>query len=381
MKALVTLAALSVALAVAGCASPSSPGASSIPALPVAARAQHDPAGEYLYVENNNSTISAFSVAADGALTEISGSPFPSQTNGPADYSIAVDPQGPYLYVTGTVTGNIAVFSIGQGGTLDLVSDNTDAGTGASFPLLTKSDDRLYVIDAVNGGSVAAFDLSGHGKKLKSIAGSPYAVSCPGFCDSNPSSAVIGGAYLYTVDTYGWYVSSFSIAKNGALTELNSYATGYGPQQAVITPNGKELYVTNAAQASVSGYSVSAGVLTPLAASPFAAGGTPLGIAIAPNGKHVYAANSADGTITGYAVSAAGLKALPGSPFADGTGTGPAALTVDRTGAHLFVTNNNTEAIAVYAISKSGALSPVPGSPFTENAGASGPHGVALYYS
>ena len=37
-------------------------------------------------------------------------------------------------------------------------------------------------------GSVAAFDLLENGKKLKAIAGSPYQVTCPGFCTSNPTT-------------------------------------------------------------------------------------------------------------------------------------------------------------------------------------------------
>lgn len=374
---------LAVPLALAACSNPAPatsplvpPATAGFPALKTGGA----PSGSYLYVENGNSTISAFSIAKNGTLTELGGSPFSSETNSPTDFSIAIDRKGPYLYTSGTVSDNVAVFSISSKGALKLVSDNTQAGEGAAFLLPTKSDDRMYVINEVNGGSVAAFDLLDNGKKLKALAGSPYQVTCPGFCDSNPDDAVIGGSYLYTVDTYGWYVSAFSIAKGGALTELDSYATGYGPTDAVMTPSGGDLYVTDGAQAAVTGYSVAGGVLTQLTGSPFAAGDEPSGIAITPNGKYVFVANYADGTISGYAVGSGGaLNALKGSPFADGSATAPTAVAIDADGKDLFVTNQGTQQVAVYSIAASGAIAQIAGSPFTEKEGASGPRGLAIY--
>lgn len=343
-------------------------------------RERGDAAGGYLYVENNNSTISAYGIASNGALTELSGSPYASDTTGPEAFAIAVDPKGPYLYVTGSESENVAVFSIGSKGALKLSSSSPKAGTGASFALLSQSDGRLYVTDYVNGGAIAVFNLKPKTGALKAVPGSPFGVGCPGFCTSNPTALVLHGSYLYSVDTYGWYVSAFSVAANGALTELNSYATHYGPSDAVMTPNGADLYVTNGASADISAYSVANGVLTQITGSPFSAGGTPLGITATPNGKFVYVANSADSTVSGYSIGDGGaLHPLSGSPFADGSGTSPIALAIDKGGKHLFVTNTNTNAIAVYAIAGSGRINQVAGSPFPERTGSAGPKGLALY--
>jgi 6-phosphogluconolactonase (cycloisomerase 2 family) len=385
MKALRNIHCLCLALplALAACSYPSAGSSSLLPeataGLPLVKSAGHA-VGNYLYVENGNSTISAFALAKSGSLREISGSPFASDTTGPGQFDVAIDPQGAVLYTAGSESDNLAIFSIGSGGVITLVSDSSQIGSGAGFPLLTKGDQRLYVLDEVNGGQVAAFDLKNRGDELKTVPGSPFQISCPGFCDPNPSSAVISGSYLYTVDTYGWYVSTFSISKSGALKELDSYATGYGPTDAVMTSKGADLYVTDGAAKSISGYSVAGGVLTALNDSPFSAGDEPDGIAIAPNNKYVYVANSGDSTISGYSVGAGGnLKALAGSPFADGSAAGPNAVIVDSAGKHLFVANGSTEQIAVYAIAGSGALSQIKGSPFTENEGASGPQGLAIY--
>jgi 6-phosphogluconolactonase len=330
----------------------------------------------FLYVENGNSTLSAFSVAKSGALTAVSGSPYGSNTIGPSSFAIAVDPKGPYLYTTGTNSNNVAIFAIGAGGELTAVSDSTPGGDGAGPAVMTKSEKRLYVVDS-SSSAITAFDVAKKGR-LKTVTGSPYGITCPGFCDPDPGAAVTSGSYFYSIDTYGWYVSTFSISASGALTELNSYATHWGPNAAVMAPNGKYLYVTNGASADVSAYSVAGGVLTQLTNSPFAAGGTPDGITITPNGKFVYVANQGDGTISAYSAAGGALKQLKASPFADGSGTGPTAMAVDKSGEHLFVTNQSTSTIAVYTIGGSGAIAQISGSPF-ELTGALGPRGLALY--
>ncbi|HTT82454.1 MAG TPA: beta-propeller fold lactonase family protein [Rhizomicrobium sp.] len=336
-------------------------------------------AASYLYVEDNNSLISAFEIAKNGSLKEISGSPFNSNTNSPSDFAIAVDGNGPYLYTTGGDSDNVAIFSIGTDGSLTSVSDTTAAGQSAGATVLAKSDKRLYLVNTVDGGAIAAFDVEKSGAKLKPIAGSPFPVSCPGFCTSNPSEVLISGSYLYSIDSYGWYVSSFSVAKNGALTELDSYATDYGPLDGIITPKGNYIYVTDAAHGDISGYSAAAGVLTQLSGSPFPAGNQPNGIVMTPNDKFVYVANYGDGTISGYSIGSGGvLEALAGSPFADGSGTAPIAVAIDKAGKHLFVTNANTQDIAVYDIAESGSITQIDGSPFPLTDGT-GPKGLALY--
>jgi len=336
-------------------------------------------AASYLYVEDNNSLISAFAIAKNGSLTEVAGSPYNSNTNSPGSFAIAVDGNGPYLYTTGSVSANVAIFLIGADGSLTSVSDATETGTGPGATVLTKKDNRLYLTNTYDGGAIAAFNVRKSGAKLSAVAGSPFPVSCPGFCTSNPTQVIVSGSYLYSIDTYGWYVSAFSIAKNGALTELNSYATDYGPADGVITSKGTDLYVTNGAHHDISGYSVADGVLTPLTGSPFPAGGTPYGIAMTPNDKYVYVANNADGTISGYSIGSGGaLEALSDSPFEDGSGTAPIALAIDKAGKHLFVTNSDTENITVYDIAKSGSITPIKGSPFALTDGT-GPKGLALY--
>jgi 6-phosphogluconolactonase (cycloisomerase 2 family) len=78
-----------------------------------------DPTGRFLYVTNSgDGTVSAFTIAADGTLTTITG-PFVSTTgnNVPSQYTptaIQVDPSGQFLYVANGDDGTITGFRINQ---------------------------------------------------------------------------------------------------------------------------------------------------------------------------------------------------------------------------------------------------------------------------
>jgi 6-phosphogluconolactonase len=71
-----------------------------------------DPSGKYVYVANELSNdISMFTIdAGSGALTAMTGSPFPTTGTGP--HSIAVDPSGKFAYVVNETSNDISVHPI-----------------------------------------------------------------------------------------------------------------------------------------------------------------------------------------------------------------------------------------------------------------------------
>jgi 6-phosphogluconolactonase len=76
-------------------------------------------------------------------------------------------------------------------------------------------------------------------------------------------------------------------------------------------------------------------------------------------------ANPADGTVSAYALNSAtgALTALPGSPFT--VGPSPKSLSVDNSGRYLYVASSTGNNVAAFAIdSATGILTAVPGSPF-----------------
>jgi len=132
-------------------------------------------------------------------------------------------------------------------------------------------------------------------------------------------------------------------------------------------------YVTNARSDTVSAYSIdaSSGAMTPVPGSPFAAENQPNTVAVNPAGTFAYVANggasvkNGPGTVSAYRVDAAtgALTPIPGSPFA--AGRYPSSIAVHPAGTFVYVTNGYDNTISAYSIhAATGALTPIPGSPF-----------------
>jgi 6-phosphogluconolactonase len=71
----------------------------------------------------------------------------------------------------------------------------------------------------------------------------------------------------------------------------------------IATPSHAQfLYVTNVADATVSGYKIKpgSGELTPIAGSPFAAGGSLRGVAVDPSGRFAYVAQNSEDDVLGF---------------------------------------------------------------------------------
>jgi len=104
-----------------------------------------------------------------------------------------------------------------------------------------------------------------------------------------------------------------------------------------------------------------------IAGSPFAVGEAPLNLLCTWWSPTLYAADLRKNVIFAFTVGAGGgPTAVPGSPFAVPPNSAPAGMAVgaDRTRGMLYVALSGSNQIAAFSIAASGALSPVPGSPF-----------------
>lgn len=110
-----------------------------------------DPSGKYLYTANGG-TVSAFRIAAAGALTRIANIAGPGTTNG-----VIVDPSGKFVYVPGPQSANVSAYSIHpETGALNFAF-TVPAGAGPqrgaavifSPPILPP----MHLTSAVNGAS------------------------------------------------------------------------------------------------------------------------------------------------------------------------------------------------------------------------------------
>jgi DNA-binding beta-propeller fold protein YncE len=79
--------------------------------------------------------------------------------------------------------------------------------------------------------------------------------------------------------------------------------------------------------------------------------------------QFVYVTNGGDKTVSAYNIAASGaLVPVPGSPFA--AGFNPVSVAVDPTGKFAYVANGGDNNVSAYRIAANGALVPVKGSPF-----------------
>jgi 6-phosphogluconolactonase (cycloisomerase 2 family) len=326
-----------------------------------------------LYVSNLYwHTVSAYSIAADGNLSAVPGSPFAAAV----PLGVAVTPNGRYLYVADfTASGAVSAFSIAADGAISPVAGSPFPAKPGTWGLaITPDGKHLY---AANSGAnnVSAYSIESNGS-LAAVPGSPF----PAGSEPNNLAIAPNGRYLYVANEGSNSLSAYAIAGDGTLSELGGspYPAGEGPRAVSLTSDGRYLYVANESSKTVTGLSIAAdGTLAPIPGSPFPSAYDQLGVAVAPDGRYVY--TSANGGIPAFSIGAEGaLTPVPGSPFRP-QGDDPNSVTVTPDSKYVYVTNygvfewepgeptNST--VSALSIDPDGDLSAIPGSPFaTEHA-------------
>jgi Divergent InlB B-repeat domain/Lactonase, 7-bladed beta-propeller len=277
-----------------------------------------NPQGTFLFVANSTPpSVSVFAIQANGALQEITNSPFSQdQTNTPA--ALGVSPDGTLLYVAGGETtvnaslGFLDVYAIASGGAL---TPATQTG-GPVFQINSGTLNALYVHPSgrwlyVSGGTsgnafITQFDVS---SSAISVVG-PTGIG-------SISRALIGtSSYLFSANGQleGFIRTEAISAVDGTLTEASSFGgtqtTGTFPGSETLDSTGSFLY---AAFDQNSSFSVASGVLTPLGTTAI----TNLSPLFAsPTSPVLFAGNPSSPALSSFVIAANGsLTAATGSPF------------------------------------------------------------------
>lgn len=224
--------------------------------------------GSYAYVTNTNSvvvttappstptppatpstcpaqgTISAFTVATSGVLTQVSGSPFPAGTT---PTSLAIDLTSRFVYATDSVQNQIIVYQITTGGGL-LPLTNGPFSTG-TFPVGIVIDprDKYMYITNYNSSTISAYTIS-------QATGQPSGLATSSFDTHGASPTCIlvdpaFGRFVYTSLSHDNLVGAARLDPNtGELTAVpNSPYTVSGTSTCVAAvPHGNHAnqYVT-----------------------------------------------------------------------------------------------------------------------------------------
>ena len=181
-------------------------------------------------------TISGYSIAANGALTPIAGSPFSAGTT---PTGMAIDPTSRFLYATDSIQNQLIAYDIQTGGVLYPLNNGPFA-TG-TFPVDVVVDPRDQYIYVTNYNSA---DISQY--TLSLATGTPSAAATPTHPSGAPGPTCIAidpalGRFVYTSDYLGSYLGGALLNPNTGLlseTQLQPYPINGKPTCVAVIPHG-----------------------------------------------------------------------------------------------------------------------------------------------
>jgi len=193
--------------------------------------------------------------------------------------SIAIDPEGKYLYVIATNPGGSILDQISvDGGTGELTLNSTTTLTGSFGQAVVDPHGKFLFANDVGDGKILAYSIGGNGT-LSQVPGSPFPTSNQPFTLAIAPSAKflysIGGGSNNTID-------AFTIdAETGALTSVpgSPFPAPASLSSLVVDASSGFLYATVQTASALPSASVlfgfsidsSDGSLTALATSPYPA--------------------------------------------------------------------------------------------------------------
>ncbi|MFD1547309.1 beta-propeller fold lactonase family protein [Nonomuraea guangzhouensis] len=226
------------------------------------------PNGQRLYVISRRAaTVTMFPIASDGTLTT-SGTSFPVLGENPR--GIAMTPDGRNLYVTtgdpvADIEPDVLVrFRVEDNGKLKRQPDTTPIGAAGGAMALTPDGKFLFVPCAARhegeeSHDVFAFSVGSEGA-LKPVPGSPFPAP-----DVPIAAAVTpDGRNLYVTDgglieSETKLVSAYTIRDNGSLDHIADFNAGDSPVALGPSPDGRWLYVSNLNSSDVSAFRIKPG--------------------------------------------------------------------------------------------------------------------------
>jgi 6-phosphogluconolactonase len=343
---------------------------------------------QFVYTNNNESTgnsneppntVSAFSVATNGTLTPVAGSPYKTAGTGggnsidPEEIAIASSHNANFLYAANDGSGTISAFKINSTtGALSHVPGSpflADGAPGGDYALATSPNNKFLFATCDCTTSIHVYLIANTGGLIE-VEGSPFQTGA----NSQGLKVTPNGQFLLVAEGSLTAVGMYSISASGTLTAVagSPFAASASPFNVAVNCAGNLVFVTdngsfNGSYSAIDVYSLSSdGSLTPVAGEPFYNGTTSTsgGEVLSPNGQYLFVTDTFSNDISSMAVSSDGaLTQVAGSPFATSNWTGGVA--VSRSGKFLYSALFTFAQIDGRSVDSTGALSAVPGTPFS----------------
>ncbi len=289
---------------------------------------------------------------------------------GPAPGYVSISPNKKNLYA---VTGDnkISAYAIGADHKLTYQNSQSSEGMNPCHVSVDPSG-KMVLVSNYTGGSFTAYTLAADGKVnpptfTQQFTGKGTNEKRQEKAHAHFSAASPNGKYIYTVDLGTDHVMNYIVnTQTGELKTNPSQAAfeakpGAGPRHFVITPSGKNMFILNELDLTVTACSLNdAGVITAIASYPtipadFKDPSTSAAIRLHPNGKFVYTSNRGHNSISAFQIKADGtLQKVDEQTQAIKT---PRDFNIDPSGKYMIVANQDKDNLVVYEINpKTGKL-------------------------
>jgi 6-phosphogluconolactonase len=354
-------------------------------ALPIQSNAQGTGAGAVFVMTNaaDQNEIISYVRNADGSLGRSrhfstggrgsGGTIDPLASQG----SLTLTEDHSFLLAVNAGSGEISVFRVRQA-TLALVDV---IACGGSEPVaVAQRGNLVYVLNAGGTSNVVGFYLDRNGK-LSQIRNSTAFLTTANSGAASLSFSPDGHTLLVTEKATN-RIDAFQVHADGTLGPIVvNPAIGPGTFAVLFAPNGAALVAETGPTGGHNASAISSyellpnGSLSAVSASVPTLGAATCWLAVTPNGRFVYTSNSASATISGFAISANGsLESLAGTVLATlPTGSANLDLAITTDGKFLYSLDSGTGTVSVFGIAEDGLLTPLGelGS-FRASAGANG---------
>ena len=279
----------------------------------------------YLYIANSSgNSVTEYNIAKSSVVGTFSA--------GNAPVAVAVTPNGRQLYVANGGSNQVMVVNTATNkvvGTIavgELPASIAFSPNGSTAYVLNRDSQSVSVIDTATRAVTKSYSLA-------SAEGSSYGNDLAITPDGQQAFLPLEDGTVIVLDL-----------ATGAV--VNTVTLGYGAWQGVVSPNGKDVYITYLPTIYSAGYVAVVSTATDKVIHRIATNGShPGSIAIGPDGKYVYTADFSDNTvdvITTATDKVTGDEGLPSNYY-------PVAVAADA--GFLFTANYDSNTVSQFDIS------------------------------
>jgi 6-phosphogluconolactonase len=283
------------------------------------------------------------------------GSTDPLQSQG----SLTLSQDHELLFAVNAASGTVSSFHLVNGQPVLIDHEPTDG----AFPVaVAEHNGTIYVLNAGGNGAIVAFHVDGPGR-LHEIPNSNVHLTA---LNDGASSISISpdGRTLVVIEKGPNNIDTFPIHPDGTLgAVVVNHSVTPGVFSAVFAPTGVLLVSENQPNgvdvSSISSYTVQPnGTIQAISQSVPTFGDANCWNVITPDGRFVYVDNAATSTVAGFSVAANGsLIPIAGTIVAtEPAGAANLDMSISGDGTLLFTLNSNLGTVSVYSINSNGTL-------------------------